>query len=92
MERGWTLFQSGVALCLAEVDSLLTGSQFVKWFFFQGDKRVASLCLWIWNQVLTVVCAYASNDSPEYPATSNLEGAPLYLFCSTGRLRSSHGQ
>lgn len=93
MERGWTLFQSGVVLCkrcLAEVGSLLTGSQLVKWVFFPGGQRVASLCLW--NQVLTVVCAYASNNSPEYPATSNLEGVPLYLFCSTGRLQCSHGQ
>lgn len=42
MERGWTLFQSGVVLCkrcLAEVGSLLTGSQLVKWDFFPGGQK-----------------------------------------------------
>ena len=31
------------------------------------DERVASLCLRVGGRVLTVVCAYASNSSSEYP-------------------------
>ena len=31
-------------------------------------EMVASLRLWVWERVLTVVCAYAPNIGSEYPA------------------------
>lgn len=36
--------------------------------FFRVDKRVCSLHLQVKEQVLTVICSYASDDSSEYPS------------------------
>lgn len=35
--------------------------------FLPVDERVCSLQLWVREWVLTVTCAYALNDSSEYP-------------------------
>ena len=35
--------------------------------FTPVDERVASLCLWVWEGVLTVVCANAPSSSSEFP-------------------------
>uniref|UniRef100_A0AAR2JPA7 Endonuclease/exonuclease/phosphatase domain-containing protein n=1 Tax=Pygocentrus nattereri TaxID=42514 RepID=A0AAR2JPA7_PYGNA len=72
LERGWTLFFSGVAhgerrragvgfLIAPRLGACMLG-------FSPVDERVASLRLRVGERVLTVVCAYAPNSSSEYPA------------------------
>ncbi|TWW64942.1 hypothetical protein D4764_22G0005890 [Takifugu flavidus] len=71
LEGGWTLFYAGVAqgerrragvgFLLAHRLSSLTLR------FSQSSERVASLRLQVGEQVVTVVCAYAPNNSSEYP-------------------------
>ena len=71
LERGWTLFHSGVApgerrragvgiLIAPRLGACTLG-------FTPVDERVASLRLRVGGRVLTVVCAYAPNSSSEYP-------------------------
>uniref|UniRef100_A0A8C6LH35 Endonuclease/exonuclease/phosphatase domain-containing protein n=1 Tax=Nothobranchius furzeri TaxID=105023 RepID=A0A8C6LH35_NOTFU len=71
LERGWTLSFAGVApgeRQRAGVGFLLAPrlSAFVLGFTL-GGERVASLHLRVGERVLTVVCAYGSNVSSEYP-------------------------
>ena len=45
------------------------------------DERVASLCLWVGEWILTVICAYAPNSTSEYPpilesSEKELESSP----------------
>uniref|UniRef100_A0AAR2KE64 Endonuclease/exonuclease/phosphatase domain-containing protein n=1 Tax=Pygocentrus nattereri TaxID=42514 RepID=A0AAR2KE64_PYGNA len=72
LERGWTLFFSGVAhgerqragvgfFIAPRLGACMLG-------FSPVDERVASLRLQVGEWVLTVVCAYAPNSSSEYPA------------------------
>ena len=72
LDRGWTLFFSGVAKgvrCRAGVGILTS-----PWLsaavleFTPVDKRVASLRLRARRKTLTVVCAYVLNSSSEYMA------------------------
>ncbi|TWW71145.1 hypothetical protein D4764_17G0006280 [Takifugu flavidus] len=71
LEGGWTLFYAGVAqgerrrsgvgfLLAPRLSSSALG-------FLGSSERVASLRLWVGEWVLTVVCAYAPNNSSEYP-------------------------
>ncbi|TWW69273.1 hypothetical protein D4764_18G0000790 [Takifugu flavidus] len=71
LEGGWTLFYAGVAqgerrragvgfLLAPRLSSSTLG-------FSRLSKRVASLRLGVGERVLTVVCAYAPNNSLEYP-------------------------
>ncbi|TKS65417.1 Craniofacial development protein 2 p97 bucentaur protein [Collichthys lucidus] len=71
LERGWTLYHSGVApgerrragvglLVSPRLGACTLG-------FTPVDERVASLRLRVGGRVLTVVCAYAPNGSSEYP-------------------------
>ncbi|TWW74022.1 hypothetical protein D4764_14G0000230 [Takifugu flavidus] len=62
LERGWTLYHSGVA----DVPVLE---------FTPVDERVASLRLRVGGRILTVVCAYGPNSSSAYPPfLESLEG------------------
>ena len=45
--------------------------------FFAVNERVVSLCLWVWDRSLTVVSAYGSNSSVEYPASLETLGGVL---------------
>ena len=71
LERGWTLFHSGVALCERRRAGvgILVSPRFgaCTLGFTLVDERVASLRLRVGGRVLTVVCAYAPNGSAEYP-------------------------
>ncbi|MDG2555341.1 reverse transcriptase domain-containing protein [Vibrio parahaemolyticus] len=71
LERGWTLSFAGVApgerrragvgfLIAPRLSACTLG-------FTPVDERVASLRLRVGERVLTVVCAYAPNNSSEYP-------------------------
>ncbi|TWW81341.1 R2 Retrovirus-related Pol polyprotein from type I retrotransposable element [Takifugu flavidus] len=71
LEGGWTLFYAGVAqgerrragvgfLLAPRLSSSTLG-------FSRSSARVASLRLRVGERVLTVVCAYAPNNSSEYP-------------------------
>nr|XP_049580440.1 charged multivesicular body protein 1a isoform X2 [Syngnathus scovelli] len=71
LERGWTLFHSGVAhgerrragvgiLIAPRLGACTLG-------FTPVNERVASLRLRVGGRVLTVVCVYAPNSSSEYP-------------------------
>ena len=71
LEKGWTLFHSGVAhgerrragvgiLIAPRLSACTLG-------FTQVNERVASLRLRVGGRVLTAVCAYAPNSSSEYP-------------------------
>jgi len=71
LERGWTLFHSGVALGERRRAGvgILVSPRFgaCTLGFTPVDERVASLRLRVGGRVLTVVCAYAPNGSAEYP-------------------------
>ncbi|XP_077956447.1 uncharacterized protein LOC120824534 [Gasterosteus aculeatus] len=87
LDRGWTLFYSGVAHGVrrqAGVGILISPRLSAATLEFTPvDKRVASLRLRVvGGKTLTVVCAYAPNSSSEYSAfleTLNgvLHGAPV---------------
>ncbi|KAK0147792.1 Craniofacial development protein 2 [Merluccius polli] len=79
LERGWTLFHSGVATGerrRAGVAILIApriGACMLE--FTPVDERVASLRLQVGGRILTVVCAYGPNSSSEYPPfLDSLEG------------------
>ncbi|KAK0156590.1 Craniofacial development protein 2 [Merluccius polli] len=79
LERGWTLFHSGVATGerrQAGVAILIAprhGASMLE--FTPVDERVASLRLRVGGRILTVVCAYGPNSSSEYPPfLDSLEG------------------
>ncbi|KAK0154053.1 Craniofacial development protein 2 [Merluccius polli] len=79
LERGWTLFHSGVATGerrRAGVAILIAprlGASMLE--FTPVDERVASLRLRVGERILTVVCAYGPNSSSEYPPfLDSLEG------------------
>uniref|UniRef100_A0AAQ6IFT4 Endonuclease/exonuclease/phosphatase domain-containing protein n=1 Tax=Anabas testudineus TaxID=64144 RepID=A0AAQ6IFT4_ANATE len=85
LERGWTLFYSGVALGerrWAGVGLLIAPQLSCHVLEFSPvDERVVSLRLRVGDRSLTVVCAYGPNSSVEYPAFIGslegvLEGAP----------------
>nr|XP_049618339.1 craniofacial development protein 2-like [Syngnathus scovelli] len=71
LERGWTLFHSGVTH--DERRRAGVGIFIAPWLgactlgFTPVNERVASLRLWVRGWVLTVVCVYAPNGSSEYP-------------------------
>ena len=55
------------------------------------DEMVASLSLWVGEQVLTVVCVYVPNSSSEnQPSLESLEKVSESV--PTGRLQHSCGQ
>ncbi|KAK0146684.1 Craniofacial development protein 2 [Merluccius polli] len=79
LERGWTLFHSGVATGerrRAGVAILIAprlGACMLE--FTPVDERVAFLRLRVGGRILTVVCAYGPNSSSEYPPfLDSLEG------------------
>ncbi|KAK0151078.1 Craniofacial development protein 2 [Merluccius polli] len=79
LERGWTLFHSGVATGerrRAGVAILIAprlGASMLE--FTPVDERIASLRLRVGGRILTVVCAYGPNSSSEYPPfLDSLEG------------------
>ena len=54
--------RGGVGLCIGpELEPYTLG-------FSPVDEKVASKCLGVGGQALILVCAYALNDSWEYPA------------------------
>ncbi|TWW56094.1 hypothetical protein D4764_08G0000810 [Takifugu flavidus] len=79
LERGWTLYHSGVAdgerrragvaiLVAPHLSACVLE-------FTPVDERVASLCLRVGGRILTVVCAYGPNSSSAYPPfLESLEG------------------
>ncbi|TWW61044.1 hypothetical protein D4764_05G0011340 [Takifugu flavidus] len=79
LERGWTLYHSGVAngerrragvaiLVAPQLSACILA-------FTPVDERVASLRLRVGRQILTVVCAYGPNSSSVYPPfLESLEG------------------
>ncbi|TWW77601.1 hypothetical protein D4764_12G0009910 [Takifugu flavidus] len=79
LERGWTLYHSGVAdgeRRRAGV-AILVAPQLSACIleFTPVDERVASLRLWVGGRILTVVCAYGPNSSSAYPPfLESLEG------------------
>ncbi|TWW55998.1 hypothetical protein D4764_09G0010480 [Takifugu flavidus] len=79
LERGWTLYHSGVAdgeRRRAGV-AILVAPQLSACVleFTPVDERVASLCLRVGGRILTVVCAYGPNSSSAYPPfLESLEG------------------
>ncbi|KAK0155246.1 Craniofacial development protein 2 [Merluccius polli] len=79
LERGWTLFHSGVATGerrRAGVAILIAPRLGACMLVFTPvDERVASLRLRVGGRILTVVCAYGPNSSSEYPPfLDSLEG------------------
>ena len=87
LDKGWTLFYSGVALSVRAQAGvgILTSPRLsaATLEFTPVDKRVASLRLRVGGgKTLTVVCAYAPNDSSKYSAFLDtlhgvLQGAPV---------------
>ncbi|TWW81632.1 hypothetical protein D4764_01G0014470 [Takifugu flavidus] len=79
LERGWTLYHSGVAdgeRQRAGV-AILVAPQLSACIleFTTVDERVASLHLRVGGRILTVVCAYGPNSSSAYPPfLESLEG------------------
>ncbi len=85
LEKGWTLFYSGVAhgeRRRAGVGLLIAAQLSCHVLEFSPvNERVASLRLWVGDRSVTAVCAYGPNGSAEYPAFLGslggvLEGAP----------------
>ncbi|KAK3530440.1 hypothetical protein QTP86_024352 [Hemibagrus guttatus] len=85
LERGWTLFFSGVPhgeRRWAGVGLLIAPQISCHVLEFSPvNERVVSLCLWARDRCLTVVSAYGPNGSVEYPTFLEtlrgvLEGAP----------------
>ncbi len=85
LEKGWTLFYSGVAHGERRRAGLglLIAPQLSRHVleFFPVNESVASLRLRVGDRSVTVVCAYGPNGSAEYPAFLGslggvLEGAP----------------
>ncbi len=79
LERGWTLFHSGVATAerrRAGVAILIAPRLSACTLEFTPvSERVASLRLRVGGRILTVVCAYGPNSSSEYPPfLDSLEG------------------
>ncbi|KAK0134372.1 Craniofacial development protein 2 [Merluccius polli] len=78
LERGWTLFHSGVATgerrrAVAILIAPRLGACMLE--FTPVGERVASLRLRVGGRILTVVCAYGPNSSSEYPPfLDSLEG------------------
>ena len=79
LQRGWTLFHSGVASRerrRAGVSILIAprlGASVLE--FSLVDERVASLHLRVGGKILTVVSAYGPSSSSDYPAfLESLEG------------------
>uniref|UniRef100_A0A671U0G4 Endonuclease/exonuclease/phosphatase domain-containing protein n=1 Tax=Sparus aurata TaxID=8175 RepID=A0A671U0G4_SPAAU len=70
LERGWTLFYSGVARSERRRAGvgLLIAPQLSRHVFSPVNERVASLRLWVRDRSLTVVSAYGPNSGAEYPA------------------------
>ncbi|TWW73571.1 hypothetical protein D4764_15G0009650 [Takifugu flavidus] len=79
LERGWTLYHSGVAdgerrrAGLAILVAPQLSACILE--FTVVDERVASPRLWLGGRILTVVCAYGPNSSSAYPPfLESLEG------------------
>ena len=90
LERGWTLFHSGVAhgeRRRARV-GILIGPRLYSCTlgFTPVDERVASLRLRVGGRVLTVVCAYTPNGISEYPPLLESLGEAM----ESGPARDSH--
>ena len=104
LDRGWTLFFSGVAqgVRCREGVGILTSPRLSAAMleFTPVDERVAYLCLRVigGGTTLTVVCAYAPNRSSEYSAfLGDPEWSPVWGSCRelrspTGRLQCARGQ
>ena len=103
LDRGWTLFFSGVAQGARRRAGvgILTNPRLsaATLEFTPVDERVASLRLRVMGgKTLTVVCAYAPNSSSEYsaflgdPEWSPAWGSSRGLHSSAGRLQRARGQ
>ncbi|TWW80180.1 hypothetical protein D4764_10G0012100 [Takifugu flavidus] len=79
LERGWTLYHSGVADGERRQGgvAILVAPQLSACIleFTLVDERVASLRLRVGGRILTIVCAYGANSSSAYPPfLESLEG------------------
>ena len=102
LERGWTLYHSGVARGDRRWVGvgLLIAPQLSRHVleFTPVNERVASLRLRVGDRSLTVICAYGPNGSVEYPVFLESLGGGLEkcsdrgLGRSTGVLQRTRGQ